>query len=54
MVQELIELRQSIVEGRYQDALEIVDELKPISAIASPIIFNQKNSITFDFPVPTF
>ena len=28
MVQELIELRQSIVEGRYQDALEIVDELE--------------------------
>ncbi len=28
MVQELIELRQSIVEGRYQDALDIVDELE--------------------------
>ncbi|AFZ37792.1 protein of unknown function DUF29 [Stanieria cyanosphaera PCC 7437] len=28
MVQELIDLRQSIVEGRYQDALEIVDELE--------------------------
>jgi hypothetical protein len=28
MVQELIDLRQSIVEGRYQDALDIVDELE--------------------------
>jgi hypothetical protein len=28
MVQELIALRQSIVEGRYQDALDIVDELE--------------------------
>jgi hypothetical protein len=28
MVQELIDLRQSIVEGRYQDALNIVDELE--------------------------
>jgi hypothetical protein len=28
MVQELIYLRQSIVEGRYQDALNIVDELE--------------------------
>jgi len=28
MVQELIELRQSIVSGRYQDALDIVDELE--------------------------
>ena len=28
MVQELIDLRQSIVEGRYQDALNIIDELE--------------------------
>ncbi|MGL5831721.1 MAG: DUF29 family protein [Waterburya sp.] len=28
MVQELVDLRQSIVEGRYQDALELVDELE--------------------------
>ncbi len=28
MVQELIDLRQSIVEGRYQDALAIIDELE--------------------------
>ncbi|MGL6343046.1 MAG: DUF29 family protein, partial [Waterburya sp.] len=28
MVQELIELRQSIVAGRYQEALDIVDELE--------------------------
>ena len=28
MVQELIDLRQCIVEGRYQDALDIVDELE--------------------------
>jgi hypothetical protein len=28
MVQELIDLKQSIVEGRYQDALNIVDELE--------------------------
>ncbi|ELS05605.1 protein of unknown function DUF29 [Xenococcus sp. PCC 7305] len=31
MVQELISLRQIIVEGRYQDALEIVDELEGMS-----------------------
>ena len=28
MVQELIDLRQCIVEGRYQDALDIVDDLE--------------------------
>lgn len=28
MVQELIDLRQSILEGRYQDALDLVDELE--------------------------
>ena len=28
MVRELIDLRQSIVEGRYQDALDIIDELE--------------------------
>lgn len=28
MTQELINLRKSIVEGRYSDALAIVDELK--------------------------
>lgn len=28
MVQELSDLRQSIVEGRYQDALKIIDELE--------------------------
>ncbi|MGK7899022.1 MAG: DUF29 family protein [Xenococcus sp. (in: cyanobacteria)] len=31
MVQELISLRQSIVDGRYQDALEIIDELEGMS-----------------------
>ncbi len=31
MVQELINLRQSIVEGRYQDALELIDELEGMS-----------------------
>ena len=31
MVQELIDLRQSIVEGRYQDALAIIDELEGMS-----------------------
>jgi hypothetical protein len=31
MTQELIELRQYINEGRYQDALEIIDELEEIS-----------------------
>ncbi len=31
MVQELVKLRQSIVEGHYQDALEIVDELEGMS-----------------------
>ena len=28
MVQELIDIRKSIVEGRYQDALDLVDELE--------------------------
>jgi hypothetical protein len=31
MTQELIDLRQSILDGRYQDALEIVDELEGMS-----------------------
>ena len=31
MVQELIDLRQSIVEGRYQDALSMIDELEEMS-----------------------
>ena len=31
MTQELIELRQYIKEGRYQDALEIIDELEEMS-----------------------
>ncbi|MEC4984401.1 MAG: DUF29 family protein [Oscillatoria sp. PMC 1068.18] len=31
MTQELIDLRQSILEGRYEDALEIVDELEGMS-----------------------
>ena len=31
MTQELIDLRKSIVEGRYADALEIVDELEGMS-----------------------
>ncbi|HLO48300.1 MAG TPA: DUF29 family protein, partial [Kamptonema sp.] len=31
MTQELIDLRKSIVEGRYDDALEIVDELEAMS-----------------------
>ena len=30
MIQELIDLRQTIVEGRYQDALDIIDELEGI------------------------
>jgi hypothetical protein len=31
MTQELIDLRSSILEGRYQDALEIIDELEAMS-----------------------
>jgi len=31
MTQELIELRASIVEGRYADALALVDELEGMS-----------------------
>ena len=31
MTQELIELRASILEGRYEDALDIVDELEEMS-----------------------
>ncbi|AHJ26716.1 DUF29 family protein [Nodularia spumigena] len=31
MTQELIELRQSILEGRYDDALEILDDLEEMS-----------------------
>ena len=31
MTQELIELRASILEGRYEDALDIVDELEAMS-----------------------
>jgi Domain of unknown function DUF29 len=31
MTQELIELRQSILEGRYDDALEIIDDLEDMS-----------------------
>ncbi|HHP7230557.1 MAG TPA: DUF29 family protein [Xenococcaceae cyanobacterium] len=31
MVQELIALKQSIIEGRYQDALDIVDELEAMN-----------------------
>lgn len=31
MTQELIDLRQSILEGRYQDALDIIDELEGMS-----------------------
>jgi hypothetical protein len=31
MTQELIELRQSILEGRYDDALEIIDDLEEMS-----------------------
>ena len=31
MTQELLELRQYINEGRYQDALEIIDELEEMS-----------------------
>ena len=31
MTQELMELRQSILEGRYDDALEIVDDLEDMS-----------------------
>ena len=31
MTQELIELRQSILEHRYDDALEIIDDLEEMS-----------------------
>ncbi|MCG6136980.1 MAG: DUF29 family protein [Nostoc sp. LLA-1] len=31
MTQELIELRQSILDGRYDDALEIIDDLEEMS-----------------------
>jgi Domain of unknown function DUF29 len=31
MTQELIDLRQSILEGRYDDALEIIDDLEEMS-----------------------
>jgi hypothetical protein len=31
MTQELIELRQSLLEGRYDDALEIIDDLEEMS-----------------------
>ncbi len=31
MVQELIELRNNILEGRYQEALELIDELEGMS-----------------------
>ncbi|MDB9315928.1 DUF29 family protein [Spirulina sp. CS-785/01] len=31
MVQELIDLRQNIIEGRYEEALELVDELEWMS-----------------------
>ena len=31
MTQELMELRQSILEGRYDDALEIIDDLEDMS-----------------------
>ncbi|HLP90321.1 MAG TPA: hypothetical protein VK184_17265 [Nostocaceae cyanobacterium] len=34
MTQELIDLRNSILEGRYNDALEIVDELEGMSKLA--------------------
>lgn len=35
MTQELIELRQSILEGRYNDALEIIDDLEEMSKQAT-------------------
>ncbi|MCC5636002.1 DUF29 family protein [Nostoc sp. CHAB 5844] len=35
MTQELIELRQSILEGRYEDALEIIDDLEEMSKQAT-------------------
>lgn len=35
MTQELIELRQSILEGRYDDALEILDDLEEMSKQAT-------------------
>jgi hypothetical protein len=34
MVQELVDLRSSIVEGRYEEALEIIDELEGMSKAA--------------------
>lgn len=35
MAQELIQLRQSILEGRYDDALEIIDDLEEMSKQAT-------------------
>ncbi|BAZ80674.1 DUF29 family protein [Sphaerospermopsis kisseleviana CS-549] len=35
MTQELIDLRQSILEGRYDDALEIIDDLEDMSKQAT-------------------
>jgi hypothetical protein len=35
MTQELTELRQSILDGRYQDALEIIDDLQEIGKQAT-------------------
>ena len=40
MVQELIDLRQSIVEGRYQDALDLVDELEGMGKQAIYVILD--------------
>ncbi len=41
MTQELWDLRKSILDGRYEDALVIVDELELMSRKSSP------SSVTF-------
>jgi len=40
MVQEFIDLRNSILEGRYEDALAIVDELEGMSKQAPYLLLN--------------
>ena len=47
MVQELIDLRQSIVEGRYQDALDIVDQLEGMGKQA--ILGNIESFLLIEF-----
>ena len=40
IIQELIDLRQSIVEGRYRDALDLVDELEGMGKQAIYVILD--------------